>query len=173
MLHGSPIIPPKLTTSERDALSAPVEGSMIYNTTAKKYQFYNGTAWGDVDTIADGTPFTTTVSSIDAKVVASTVLYTVPTGKKFYLMELNIEPTAVTGGGNGPKLSCGTNATTYNNMIIETDLKTLTETNKIYSIDAEAIIQVASAGTEIRVNNSAAATTTTYTYKAHLVGYLL
>ena len=35
------------TTAERDALS-PTESDMIYNTTAKEYQYYDGTTWNSM-----------------------------------------------------------------------------------------------------------------------------
>lgn len=54
------MIPPSITTTVRNAISSPVTGSTIYNTTDNKLQFYNGTAWTDAaggDNIytADGT----------------------------------------------------------------------------------------------------------------------
>ena len=36
--------PPVLTTTQRDALSV-TEGAMIFNTTTKKLEFYDGTSW--------------------------------------------------------------------------------------------------------------------------------
>lgn len=41
-------IPPKMTTTQRDALTWVVEWSVIYNTTTKVLNFYNGTVWGSV-----------------------------------------------------------------------------------------------------------------------------
>lgn len=38
-------IPTKLTTTQRDALSSPIAGLMIYNTTTNKMNFYNGSTW--------------------------------------------------------------------------------------------------------------------------------
>lgn len=38
-------LPPVLTTAQRDAISSPAEGLMIYNTTTNKLNFYNGSAW--------------------------------------------------------------------------------------------------------------------------------
>jgi len=38
------LIPPKLTTSERDALT-PLTGALIYNTTTNKLENYNGSTW--------------------------------------------------------------------------------------------------------------------------------
>lgn len=42
------ILPPRMTTEQRDAISSPVEGLMIYNLTAHKINVYNGTTWEQV-----------------------------------------------------------------------------------------------------------------------------
>lgn len=34
-----------LTTTERDALTSPTAGQIIFNSTTSKLNFYNGTAW--------------------------------------------------------------------------------------------------------------------------------
>ena len=36
---------PVLTTTQRDAISSPAEGLLIYNTTTNKLNFYTGAAW--------------------------------------------------------------------------------------------------------------------------------
>ena len=36
------------TTTEMNAISTPDEGMMIYNSTLKKYCFYNGSAWEEI-----------------------------------------------------------------------------------------------------------------------------
>ncbi|MBL8028774.1 MAG: hypothetical protein JNL74_20280, partial [Fibrobacteres bacterium] len=41
-------LPPRMTTGQRDAISNPIEGLVIYNTSTHKLQFHNGTNWGDV-----------------------------------------------------------------------------------------------------------------------------
>lgn len=38
-------LPPRMTTTERNAISTPPAGLMVYNTTTNKINFYNGTAW--------------------------------------------------------------------------------------------------------------------------------
>jgi hypothetical protein len=40
------MLPPKLTTGERNLLTV-VEGAFIYNTTTHKHQGHNGTTWFD------------------------------------------------------------------------------------------------------------------------------
>jgi len=39
------LLPPRMTGVQRDAISSPAAGLMIYNTTTNKLNFYNGTAW--------------------------------------------------------------------------------------------------------------------------------
>lgn len=41
-------LPPRMTTTERDAISTPAEGLVVYNTTTQVLNFYNGTTWGAV-----------------------------------------------------------------------------------------------------------------------------
>jgi len=41
-------LPPRLTTTQRDNISSPATGLMIYNTTSDKLNFYNGTNWEEV-----------------------------------------------------------------------------------------------------------------------------
>ena len=36
-----------MTTTQRDAISSPTAGMMVYNTTVNKHQGYNGTTWND------------------------------------------------------------------------------------------------------------------------------
>lgn len=38
-------LPPRLTTTERDAISSPAAGLFIYNRTVNRYQGYNGSSW--------------------------------------------------------------------------------------------------------------------------------
>lgn len=41
--------PPRMTTTQRDAITSPDSGLMIFNTTANKTQIYNGSSWNDFD----------------------------------------------------------------------------------------------------------------------------
>ena len=41
-------LPPRMTTTQRDAISSPAEGLVVYNTSTKVLNFHNGTAWGAV-----------------------------------------------------------------------------------------------------------------------------
>jgi len=40
-------LPPAMTNTERDAISSPADGLMVYSETDNNLQFYNGTAWTD------------------------------------------------------------------------------------------------------------------------------
>jgi hypothetical protein len=41
-------LPPRMTTAQRDAISSPPAGLVIYNTSTNALNFYNGSAWGAV-----------------------------------------------------------------------------------------------------------------------------
>lgn len=41
------MLPPRMTTAQRDAILSPAEGLEIFNTTTKKKQGYNGSTWND------------------------------------------------------------------------------------------------------------------------------
>jgi hypothetical protein len=43
----SGFLPPRMTTTQRDAIASPAAGFIIYNTTANKHQGYNGSTWND------------------------------------------------------------------------------------------------------------------------------
>ena len=40
--------PPRMTTSQRDAMTGVEAGAVIYNTTTNKHQGWNGTTWNDM-----------------------------------------------------------------------------------------------------------------------------
>ena len=69
---------PRLTTTQRDAISTPPAGLMIYNTTLNSYQVYNGTSWASVGGGATG-------DGADQIFIENgqtvTVNYTVPSGR--------------------------------------------------------------------------------------------
>lgn len=46
---------PKMTTTQRDAISSPTAGLQIFNTTTNTLQSYNGSAWGEVGRVQNGT----------------------------------------------------------------------------------------------------------------------
>ncbi len=54
-------LPPRLSYTQRDAITTPAEGLIIYNTDAKKPNYYDGTGWKNFDgssaAFAIGVPF--------------------------------------------------------------------------------------------------------------------
>jgi hypothetical protein len=46
-------LPPRMTNAQRDAITTPANGLLIYNTSTSKLNYYNGGIWGDV---SDGQP---------------------------------------------------------------------------------------------------------------------
>ena len=47
-------LPPRLTTEQRDAIQTPPEGSMLYNVTTKRLNFFDGRAWQESGAPAGG-----------------------------------------------------------------------------------------------------------------------
>lgn len=41
-------LPPRMTTTQRDAITSPTEGLVVYNSTTHTLDFYNGTAWKQI-----------------------------------------------------------------------------------------------------------------------------
>jgi hypothetical protein len=41
-------VPPRITTTVRDAISSPTEGTLIFNTTTSKLQVYASATWTDL-----------------------------------------------------------------------------------------------------------------------------
>jgi hypothetical protein len=46
------LLPPRMTTTQRDAISSPPEGLVIHNTTTNKLDYYNGATWREVASLA-------------------------------------------------------------------------------------------------------------------------
>lgn len=42
------LLPPRMTTTQRDAISSPATGLTVYNSTTNALNIYNGTAWGAI-----------------------------------------------------------------------------------------------------------------------------
>jgi hypothetical protein len=38
-------LPPRMTTTQKNAIASPAEGLIVYDTTLRSPQFYNGTMW--------------------------------------------------------------------------------------------------------------------------------
>jgi len=62
---SSTFIPPRMTTTQRNAISAPPAGSVIYNTTTNLLNHYNGSAWLAVGAATVGVSQTITINDAD------------------------------------------------------------------------------------------------------------
>ena len=77
-LNETPVklfVPEKLTTTQRDAISSPAAGRIIFNTSVSKFQGYLGSAWQDIG----GTYSVSTSSATVSNSTASDIILTGPT----------------------------------------------------------------------------------------------
>jgi len=51
-------LPPRMTTTQRSAITSPATGLLVYNTTTKSLEMYDGTAWDSylANVVDGGTP---------------------------------------------------------------------------------------------------------------------
>lgn len=61
---------PRVTTTQRDAISSPATGLLVYNTTTSAFNFYNGSSWAAV---GGGGAGSLTVKEVDGTPTASNV----------------------------------------------------------------------------------------------------
>ncbi len=116
-----------------------------------------------------------TVTGIDAKVVAVTSLYTVPTGKTFIPDHIVIRVTAFTAGGKGTQAvaSFGGNSATYDDY-----LNTITYT--IAAVDVfirdsveDTAVVVQAAGDDFSISIEIGSDATTETWAVEVWGHLV
>ena len=67
------VVFPRLTTTQRDAISSPTNGETIYNTTTTQVESYNGTAWVAGGTTVVATDAVTTDSITDDAVTTAKI----------------------------------------------------------------------------------------------------
>lgn len=98
------LLPPRMTTAERNAIANPAEGLMIFNTTSKSLNiFFNGvwqqvtntTPVGAVSTLTAGQPSGTLIWGLPASGASSLVSYTGGNGEPYTAQSLS--STGVTG----------------------------------------------------------------------------
>jgi hypothetical protein len=110
---------PKMTTTERDAISSPTEGLQIFNTTTHAPNYYNGSAWTGIGggfSVALSAPsiFTVTGSPVTSTGTISLTLASQTSNKIF------VSPNSSSGVPtfrtmvNADLPESGVNATTYN-----------------------------------------------------------
>jgi len=117
-----------------------------------------------------------TTTGIDAKVVATTELYSVPVGKTFVPMFVVIRVTAFTAGAKGVQAvaSFGGNGATYDDFL---NTVTYTVANADYfQIDRPADateVAVQAAGDSFRISIETGSDATTETWAVDVFGYLV
>lgn len=72
-------LPPRLTTTQRNAVASPATGLMIFNTTVTQYQFWNGTAWSGLG--SGGVPTGTITAFASATCPSGWTEYTAARGR--------------------------------------------------------------------------------------------
>lgn len=89
---------PRLTTTQRNAISSPATGLSIYNTTTNTFNYYNGTSWVDFGASVTGTP--TQVAFYDPSTGSLTgnnnLLFTSTTNFKTVKLKNNNIPSSAT-----------------------------------------------------------------------------
>ncbi|RZL13811.1 MAG: hypothetical protein EOO62_07170, partial [Hymenobacter sp.] len=87
------LLPPRLSTTQRDAIASPAVGLTIYNTSTSALNTWNGTNWGEAITSAtqpyQGAAFTFGYTG-------SPQTYTVPAG----IYSLGVDAQGAQGGNN-------------------------------------------------------------------------
>ena len=116
-----------------------------------------------------------TVTGINAKTVAVTSLYTVPTGKTFIPDHIVVRVTAFTDGGKGTQAvaSFGGNSATYDDYL-NTVTYTIAAANVFIrdSVEDTAVVTQA-AGDVFSISIETGSDATTETWAVDLWGYLL
>lgn len=118
-----------------------------------------------------------TVTGINAKTIATTTLYTVPSGKSLVLTMVNIRCTAFTAGDKSTQAVCsvGCNATDYDDFVTGGDV-TVAAVNKGWSIyvgQTSNVFTIYVATSVLTLNITTGSDATTETWAVDVIGYLV
>lgn len=113
-----------------------------------------------------------TTTGIDAKLVAATNLYMVPSGKTAIITGMIVRATAATAITIGPTLGIGV-AVGEDDIFISTPLIAITDPGKIYTGVPIGISAPVAAGNIIKVGIDTGATGTAETIEIFLLGFLI
>ena len=102
-LHGNRIDLGSITTSQRDALSGIPAGTVIYNSTDKIIQHWNGTAWVSMSNVFAATGGTVSTSSRSGYKVHT---FTSPGTFEVAGAAGSVEVLIIGGGGGGGSGNC-------------------------------------------------------------------
>lgn len=132
---------------------------------------------GTLPSANGGTGFTNapaivvTVTGINAQTVATTTLYTVPSGKTFIPTEAIVRCTAATAITNGPTANVYTSSA--GDIYASTNIAALTAVNKIFGWQTIGMSLSVPAGGTVNFQITAGATGTSETVAIDLMGYLV
>ena len=117
-----------------------------------------------------------TITGINAKTVATTSLYTVPTGKSLIVTLFVVRVTAFTAGGKTVQAiyNVGGNATDYNNILnsVSPTIGAVNEYYPIILLDGTNLA-VQAATTVLTLNITTGSNATTETWAVDVFGYLV
>lgn len=111
------------------------------------------------------------VDSIDLKSVASTLLYTVPTGFSFYITGVAVRVTAANSISAAATAGVGKTNSTFE-FFPATAMTNLHSLNQVYLFLPAGTLAIASAGETVRFNVTVAATGTSQVASVDLIGIL-
>ena len=89
------LLPPRLSTAQRDAIAAPAPGLTIFNTTTKKVNTWNGTSW-DASLSATEQPYQNQSVTFAYTSPGTVQTYTVPPG----VTSVQVDAKGAQGGGD-------------------------------------------------------------------------
>lgn len=113
-----------------------------------------------------------TTTGIDAKTVATTTLYTVPTGKTAIITAAIIRCTTASSISVAPNMGIGRNAT-QDDIFASVALTGLTATTSIFAFSSIGTLATGAATELIKLGIDTGATATTMTIAVDLIGYLV
>jgi hypothetical protein len=150
-------LPPRMTTTQRDAISSPATGLLVYNTTTSQLNYYTGSAWQMISVGSSGTVTSASVTS------ANGLSGTVANATTTPAITLS---TSVNGiaKGNGTALSAATAGTDYSvgtSALATGILKSTTTTGAL---------SIAVAGDFPTLNQNTTGNAATVTTNANLTG---
>lgn len=85
-------LPPRMTTTQRNAISTPATGLQVYNSTTNTNDFYNGTAWGSEGTV-------TSVAALTLGTTGTDLSSTVANGTTTPVITLQVPTASATNRG--------------------------------------------------------------------------
>lgn len=112
-----------------------------------------------------------TVVGVDAKAVATTALYTVPTGKTCVVTAAIIRCTAATAVTIGPQLGIGI-AAGEDDIFASTTLTSLTSASKCFGFSSVGTSVIGASTNVIKLGVDVATTGTSQTLAVDLMGYI-